>query len=99
MRATIPAPESAHVLHFALLLPCSACHLLRKHALLPFAAPAGLHGFGRCAFAFAAHCAALEASHGLQLVPTVQRELWTALEQVRCKTGAALPVWFLVIFV
>ncbi|KAL4425163.1 hypothetical protein ABPG75_009179 [Micractinium tetrahymenae] len=59
-----------------------ACHLLRKHALLPFAAPAGLHAFARCAFAFAAHCAALEASHGLQLVPTVQRELWPALEQV-----------------
>lgn len=59
-----------------------ACHLLRKHALLPFAAPAGLPAFARCAFAFTAHCAALEASHGLQLVPTVQRELWPATEQV-----------------
>lgn len=59
-----------------------ACHLLRKHALLPFAAPAGLAAFTRCAFAFAAHCAALEASHGLQLLPTVLRELWPAQEQV-----------------
>ncbi|KAL4435562.1 hypothetical protein ABPG77_002525 [Micractinium sp. CCAP 211/92] len=71
-----------------------ACHLLRKHALMPFAAPAGLHAFGRCTFAFAAHCAALEASHGLQLVPTVQRELWPTLEQVLArrvrKVGEAL---------
>ncbi|PSC67429.1 exocyst complex component EXO84B-like [Micractinium conductrix] len=58
------------------------CHLLRKHALLPFAAPAGLHAFCRCAFAFAAHAAALEGTHGLQLMPTVHRELWPVLEQV-----------------
>jgi len=57
--------------------------MLRKHALLPFAAPAGLHAAARCVFAFMAHCAALEASHGLQLLPTVQRELWPVLEQVR----------------
>jgi hypothetical protein len=63
--------------------PCRSCHLLRKHALLPFAAPAGLGACARCTFAFTAHCAALEASHGLQLVPTVQRELWPVLEQVR----------------
>jgi hypothetical protein len=60
-----------------------ACHLLRKHALLPFAAPAGLHACCRCVFAFAAHCAALEASHGLPLLPTLLRELWPPLEQVR----------------
>jgi hypothetical protein len=64
-------------------LPCRSCHLLRKHALLPFAAHAGLEACARCTFAFTAHCAALEASRGLQLVPTVQRELWPVLEQVR----------------
>lgn len=73
-------------------LRCRACHLLRKHALLPFAAPAGLAAFTRCAFAFAAHCAALEASHGLQLLPTVQRELWPPLEQVRLQSDGAIAV-------
>ncbi|KAI3435025.1 hypothetical protein D9Q98_003077 [Chlorella vulgaris] len=78
-----PGPElSAAFLVWALYQTERACHLLRKHALLPFAAPAGLPAFGRAAFAFTAHCAALEASHGLQLVPTVQRELWPVLEQV-----------------
>ncbi|KAL4854614.1 Exocyst complex component EXO84A [Chlorella vulgaris] len=72
---------SAAFLVWALYQTERACHLLRKHALLPFAAPAGLPAFGRAAFAFTAHCAALEASHGLQLVPTVQRELWPVLEQ------------------
>ncbi|PRW33875.1 exocyst complex component EXO84B-like [Chlorella sorokiniana] len=89
------APElAAAFLVWALHQTERACHLLRKHALLPFAAPAGLAAFTRCAFAFAAHCAALEASHGLQLLPTVLRELWPPMEQVLArrlrKLGEAL---------
>ncbi len=59
-----------------------ACHLLRKHALAPFAAPAGLPATARCVFVFLAYAAALEASHALRLAPTVHRETWPVLEQV-----------------
>lgn len=63
---------------------CRACHLLRKHALVPFAAPAGLAAAARCSLTFLSYCAALEASHALRLAPLAHRELWLVLEQVWC---------------
>ncbi len=57
--------------------------LLKRHALAPFAAPAGLAATAACCLLALVHCRALEASHGLTLAPRLMRDLWPACEQAR----------------
>ncbi|CAK0787894.1 hypothetical protein CVIRNUC_011116 [Coccomyxa viridis] len=57
--------------------------LIKRHALSPFAAPAGLAPTVQCCCLALAHCAALRASHALALGPTLLRELWPACDQAR----------------
>ncbi|KAK9836141.1 hypothetical protein WJX81_004415 [Elliptochloris bilobata] len=56
--------------------------LLKRHALAPFAAPAGLAATVSCCLLALVHCRALEVSHGLTLAPRLMRDLWPACEQV-----------------
>ena len=69
--------------------------LLKRHALAPFAAPAGLAATVACCLLALVHCRALEVSHGLTLAPRLMRDLWPACEQARrlpVPTQAALGV-------
>lgn len=70
--ALLPAQETER---FALLL--------KRHALAPFAAPAGLAATVACCMLALVHCRALEVSHGLTLAPRLMRDLWPACEQAR----------------
>ncbi|GAB4815599.1 hypothetical protein N2152v2_002645 [Parachlorella kessleri] len=79
------ADVAAALLVWALQEVERACQLLRKHALAPFAAPAGLAATCRCLHTLLAYCAALEASHALRLTPAVLRETWPVVEQVLAK--------------
>ncbi|KAK9823889.1 hypothetical protein WJX72_006201 [[Myrmecia] bisecta] len=56
--------------------------LLKRHALSPFAAPAGLGATVSCCVLALVHCMVLEDTHGLKLAPRLMRELWPACEQV-----------------
>ncbi len=56
--------------------------LVKRHALSPFAAPAGLAATVHCCCLALAHCRRLQASHALALAPTLLRELWPACDQV-----------------
>lgn len=55
--------------------------LLKRHALSPFAAPAGLQATVGCIVLALVHCMALEETHGLKLAPRLTRELWPPCEQ------------------
>ena len=55
--------------------------LIKRHALSPFAAPAGLASTVQCCSLALLHCRALQASHNLALGPTLLRELWPACDQ------------------
>jgi hypothetical protein len=60
-----------------------ACHLLQRHALSPFAVPAGLCASATCMRAFLAAAApGLERGLGLGVTPAAHRELWPAVEPV-----------------
>ena len=61
--------------------------LIKRHALSPFAAPAGLAPTVQCCCLALAHCAALRASHALALGPTLLRELWPACNQASALTS------------
>ncbi|KAK9905543.1 hypothetical protein WJX75_001810 [Coccomyxa subellipsoidea] len=56
--------------------------LIKRHALSPFAAPAGLSSTVQCCSLALVHCRALQASHSLALAPSLLRELWPACDQV-----------------
>ncbi len=56
--------------------------LIKRHALSPFAAPAGLASTVQCCCLALLHCRALQASHNFALAPTLLRELWPACDQV-----------------
>ncbi|CAL8472152.1 g11694 [Coccomyxa elongata] len=56
--------------------------LIKRHALSPFAAPAGLSSTVQCCVLALVHCRALQASHSLALAPSLLRELWPACDQV-----------------
>ncbi|KAK9835250.1 hypothetical protein WJX84_010079 [Apatococcus fuscideae] len=72
------------------------CTLIKRNALSPFAAPAGLAPTVGCCQLAMTQCVALEQSHGLMLAPRLVRDLWPACEQVlqrrvrkTCEAGAA----------
>jgi hypothetical protein len=75
------AELSAALLGWALGEVVACCATLRRVALLPCAAPAGLRATLRCAAALLAHCDALGAAHGLPAAAAAQRELWPAVHQ------------------
>jgi len=56
--------------------------MLKRHALSPFAAPAGLGPTMACCLLAYIHCAALQSSHGLRLTSRLMRDLWPACDQV-----------------
>lgn len=56
--------------------------LIKRHALAPFAAPAGLDPTVSCVLLALLHCRSLEKSHGLSLSPRLLRDLWPPCEQV-----------------
>jgi hypothetical protein len=56
--------------------------LVKRHALAPFAAPAGLGPTVACVLLALLHCRALEESHSLSLGPRLLRDLWPPCEQV-----------------
>lgn len=64
--------------------------LIKRHALSPFAAPAGLASTVQCCSLALLHCRALQASHNLALSPTLLRELWPACDQVSTSSSFAL---------
>lgn len=65
--------------------------LIKRHALSPFAAPAGLGSTVQCCSLALLHCRALQASHNLALGPTLLRELWPACDQAStCHIGPSL---------
>lgn len=57
--------------------------LIKRHALAPFAAPAGLAPTVGCCVVACVYCMALEDWHGLKLAPRLMRELWPPCEQVQ----------------
>ena len=65
--------------------------LVKRHALSPFAAPAGLAATVHCCCLALVHCRRLQASHALALAPTLLRELWPACEQVWNQTCPSHP--------
>lgn len=64
--------------------------LIKRHALSPFAAPAGLASTVQCCSLALLHCRALQASHNLALGPTLLRELWPACDQASTCFPASL---------
>ncbi len=64
--------------------------LIKRHALSPFAAPAGLSSTVQCCVLALVHCRALQASHSLALAPSLLRELWPACDQVPCLPSPCL---------
>lgn len=69
--------------------------LIKRHALSPFAAPAGLSSTVQCCSLALVHCRALEAAHSLALAPSLLRELWPACDQVpepHLPSAAASPL-------
>ncbi|KAL3141745.1 hypothetical protein ABBQ32_004426 [Trebouxia sp. C0010 RCD-2024] len=77
------APElSSLFLVWALQETERCAQLLRQHALIPLAVPAGLGPTVHCCMLALLYCTALETSHSLMLSPRLMRDLWPTCEQV-----------------
>lgn len=66
---------------------CRCAQLLRQHALIPLAVPAGLGPTVHCCMLALLYCTALETSHSLMLSPRLMRDLWPTCEQVHTVKG------------
>jgi hypothetical protein len=62
-----------------------SCQLIKKSALLPYAATAGLPAVARCVLAFLLPLYALEETHTMALRHVAFEELWPVVEQVSWK--------------
>lgn len=67
--------------------------LLKRHALSPFAAPAGLGPTMACCLLAYVHCSAIQASHSIHLTPRLMRDLWPACDQVRLGFSLQKQFW------
>lgn len=73
---------SAAFLVWALQETERAATLLKRHALTPFAVPAGLGATVRCVLLMRTQALALQATHGISLAPRLTRELWPVIDTV-----------------